>query len=187
MSVIFMDTETTALLAVEAASLDQQPHMIEICCVKVNIYLDKPEILTIQIKPPITIPDDVIKIHHITNEMVAGQKPFAGYYKTLANFFVGVTHLVGHNLQFDKRVLENELKRINKVTQFPWPPNNICTVEQIQKVKGHRMRLGDLHEELFGIGFEEAHRAEADTLALMRVFKAMVEKQWIKYEGVTKQ
>jgi DNA polymerase III epsilon subunit-like protein len=44
------------------------------------------------------------------------------------------------------------------------------------------MSLGDLHEELFGVRFEEAHRAEADTQALVRVFKAMVEKDMLSYD-----
>jgi len=176
MSIIFIDTETTNLLAVEAADLANQPYMVEICCVKVNIYLEKPEVFSQLIKPPIRIPDEVIKIHHITNEDVADKKPFAAHYKDLAAFFIGATHMIGHNLQFDKKILENELKRINKLTSFPWPTTNICTVESIMKIKGHRMNLGDLHEELFGMRFEEAHRAEADTMALVRVFKAMVQK-----------
>jgi DNA polymerase III epsilon subunit-like protein len=182
MSVIFIDTETTNLLAVEAADLVNQPHVVEICCIKTNIWLEKPTVLSVLVKPPIRIPDEVIKIHHITNEDVQNKKPFAGHYHELAAFFLGATHLVGHNLQFDKRILENELKRINKLTQFPWPVNNICTVEEIRKIKGHRMSLGDLHEELFGVRFEEAHRAEADTQALVRVFKAMVEKDMLSYD-----
>ena len=44
------------------------------------------------------------------------------------------------------------------------------------------MALGDLHEELFGVRFEEAHRAETDTMALLRVFKEMVYRGMIKYE-----
>jgi len=182
MSIVFMDTETTSLLAVEAADITNQPYIVEIACVKSNIHFDPPEVYTQLIKPPIRIPDEVIKIHHITNQDVASMKPFAGYYKKLADFFLGVTHLVGHNLQFDKRVLENELKRINKLTNFPWPPINICTVEEIFKLRGHRMNLGNLHEELLGYRFEEAHRAEADTLALMRVFEAMVSKGMIPWQ-----
>jgi len=180
MSVIFMDTETTALLAVEAADLEQQPHMVEIACIKTDIHLDNIEVLSQLIKPPIRIPGEVINIHHITNEDVAYQKPFAGYYRQIANFFIGTTHLIGHNLQFDKRILENELKRINKVTSFPWPPNNICTVEEVQKLKGYRLSLSALHAELFGQGFEEAHRAETDTMALIRVYREMIARKWTK-------
>jgi len=179
--IIFMDTETTGLTAIEAADLANQPYIVEIACLKVDLDFKGPiETYTQLIKPPIRIPGEVINIHHITNEDVAYQKPFVGYFRPLAHFFVGATHLVGHNLQFDKRVLENELKRINKVTQFPWPPINICTVEEMFKFKGHRVRLGDLHEELLGYRFEEAHRAEADTLGLMRVFKAMLDKEMIE-------
>lgn len=180
MSIVFLDTETTSLLAVEAADLVNQPYIVEISCIKCNLENEDQDILSLLIKPPITIPDEVIKIHGITNEQVARQKPFAGHYRDLAKFFVGVSHMIGHNLQFDKRMLENELRRIHKVTNFPWPPYNICTVEEIMKIKGHRMSLGDLHEELFGVRFEEAHRAEADTQALVRVYKEMVKREMVK-------
>jgi DNA polymerase-3 subunit epsilon len=173
-----MDIETTSLLAIEAADLAQQPYMVEVSCVKTNYNLDIIAILTTLVKPPIRIPFEVVNIHGITDEEVANQKPFAGHYRQLANFFLDVSILVGHNLQFDKHVLEYELKRINKVTNFPWPPNNVCTVEEIMKVKGHRMSLSNLYFELFGATFEEAHRAEADTKALVRVYKEMVNRQW---------
>ena len=177
MNIIFMDTETTSLLAVEAADLYQQPYIVEITCIKTNYELAILDVFTTLMLPAIQIPEEVTKIHGISNAEVVGQKPFAGHYRQLANFFVGVTHLVGHNLQFDKRMLEYELRRINKVTSFPWPPNNICTVEEIQKIKGYRMSLSNLHTELFGIGFEEAHRSEPDTRALVRVYKEMINKQ----------
>jgi DNA polymerase-3 subunit epsilon len=173
-----MDTETTALLAVEAADLAHQPHMVEISCVKTNYDLDIIAILTTLVKPPIRIPLEVVNIHGITDEEVSGQKPFAGHYKQLANYFLDVSILVGHNLQFDKHVLEYELRRINKVTNFPWPPKNVCTVEEVMKIKGYRMSLGNLYFELFGETFEEAHRAEADTKALVRVYKEMINRQW---------
>jgi DNA polymerase III epsilon subunit-like protein len=180
--IIFMDTETTSLLAIEAADLAHQPHIIEIACVKTDYDFNITDIYTTLIKPPIRIPLEVINIHGITDEEVSGQKPFAGYYRQLSSFFIGVTHLIGHNLQFDKRMLENELKRINRVTNFPWPPKNICTVEEIMKIKGHRMSLSDLHFELFGQGFEEAHRAESDTMALVSVYKTMIYRKMVEFK-----
>src|SRR6516162_2007774 len=129
MNMIFMDTETTSLLAVEAVDLQHQPYIVEIFAIKTDEFFDQIATYHALVKPPIKIPDDVIKIHGIDNEMVKNEKPFAAHYKTLANFFLGVTYLIGHNLQYDKRMFINELQRINKQYNFPWPPKDICTVE----------------------------------------------------------
>ena len=88
--------------------------------------------------------------------------------------------MIGHNLMFDKGMMINELRRINKQYNFPWPINNTCTVEEIVKVKGHRMRLGDLYEDFFNERFDSAHTAEADTTALLRIFKEMVNRNMVK-------
>lgn len=175
--VIFMDTETTGLTSVEAAGLEHQPYIVEITCIKTNYELEIVSLFSTIVRPPIQIPEEVLKVHGITDDIAKSYKPFAGYYRQLAGYFVGTTHLIGHNLQFDKRVLETELKRLDKVTNFPWPPINVCTVEEIQKIKGHRMSLGDLHAELFGFRFEEAHRAEPDTRALIKVYKEMINRR----------
>jgi DNA polymerase III subunit epsilon len=180
MSFILMDTETTNLLAVEAADLANQPYIVEIYCIKTNAYLEPISVFHTLIKPPISIPFEVIKIHGIDNERVAGQKPFAGHYRQLANYFLDVTHMIGHNVQYDKRMLIYELQRINKQYNFPWPIRDICTVEEIQKIKGYRMSLGDLHAELFGERFESAHSAEADTKALLRIYQEMISRQMVK-------
>jgi len=180
MSLIFLDTETTALLAVEAADLQHQPHIVEIYAIKTDDFLRKVSIFHKLIKPPIKIPPEVIKIHGIDDDAVKNEKPFAGYYRMLADYFIGVTHMIGHNLQYDKRMLLYELQRINKQHNFPWPPRDICTVEEIQKIKGHRMSLGDLHEELFGMRFDNAHRAEDDTEALLRVYQEMLRRNMVK-------
>jgi len=180
MTIIFLDTETTSLLAPEAAELQHQPYIVEIYCIKTNKDLETISIFHTLIKPPIKIPDEVIKIHGINDDKVSAEKPFAGQYRQLARFFTGSVYMIGHNLQFDKRLMIYELQRINKQFHFPWPINNVCTVEEIQKLKGHRMSLGDLHEELFGMRFDAAHSAEADTQALLRVYKEMIRKDWMK-------
>jgi DNA polymerase III subunit epsilon len=180
MTFILLDTETTSLLANEAAELDHQPYIVEIDCIKTNEQLEPFAVFHTLIKPPISIPNDVIKIHGIDNDKVKDQKPFAGHYRQLASFFIGCTHLIGHNVQYDKRMLIYELQRINKQYSFPWPPRDICTVEEIQKIKGYRLSLGDLHAELFGEGFASAHSAEADTKALLRVYREMITRNMVK-------
>jgi DNA polymerase III epsilon subunit-like protein len=180
MSIIFLDTETTALLAVDAADIIKQPHIVEIYLEKTTLDLEPISSMHLVIKPPISIPPEVTKIHGIDNALVKNKNPFAAHYKDLATYFLDVSHMVGHNLQYDKRMLIYELQRINKQYQFPWPIRDICTVEEILKIKGHRMTLQSLHEELFGGQFPNAHRAEGDVKALIRIYKEMIRRNIVK-------
>lgn len=154
--------------------------MVEFYAMRLNSALELVDELHIIMKPPIRIPEETTKIHGISNLDVAKRKPFAAHWMEIARFFEGQRYLVGHNLQYDKNVLYHELNRINKVTNFPWPIRNICTVEETVKWKGHRMTLTDLHVELFGQAFDKAHSAGADTLALVRVYKELVNRQIVE-------
>ncbi len=180
MSIIVFDTETTSLLAPEIAGQAAQPHLVEFAGIKLEEQLAVVDKLTFIVKPPVDIPEDATKVHGYTNDTVANEKPFAAYWKRLANWFVGATHCVGHNLLYDKNVIQWELTRIGKQMNFPWPPGAICTVEEIQKIKGYRMTLTDLYVELMGSTFADAHSATADVQATSEVFRAMVTKGMIK-------
>ena len=65
---------------------------------------------------------------------------------------------------------------MDKLINFPWPKNHICTVEHSLHIKGYRLKLAQLHQELLGKGFENAHRAKNDVYALVRCFHALVER-----------
>jgi len=166
---IIFDTETTSLTAPEAAPIEQQPWIMEFAAIKVNARSLK-EIARLQFlcKPPVPIPLESIKITGITNEMVANKPPFAAFFPRLQDFFVGERYIVAHNLSFDVTALRHEISRLGKVTAFPWPPRQICTVEKTLYMKGYRSSLGALHEELFGNPHEDAHRAMVDVEALHR-------------------
>jgi DNA polymerase-3 subunit epsilon len=179
MSIIVWDTETTGLLVPEISGLDKQPYIIELYAIKLDDDLNVCEHLQLWCKPSISIPDEVSNIHGYTNEFVKDKKPFIGVWREFAEFVLGARSMVGHNLQFDKQVLYYELQRINKHLNFPWPPGAVCTVEEIQKQKGYRMNLNDLHAELFGRGIEGAHHGAADVEATVNVYKEMVKREWI--------
>lgn len=180
MSFIFIDTETTSLLAVEAADMADQPQILEIYCMKTDEYLMPINEFHAYCRPTIPIPEQSSKIHGITDDKVADALPFALHYKSLAKFFLGAERLIGHNLQFDKNVLSWSLRRINKQFNFPWPIQDICTIETVVKYKGHRMSLSDCHLEFIGESFAETHTAKADTQALHRIFREMVSREMIK-------
>lgn len=177
---IIFDNETTDLVAPEAAPLEQQPYITEFAAIKVHPKtLEEQARLSFFIRPRVRISDESIAITGITNEMVASAPPFAARYEELCEFFGGQRIVVAHNVTFDIAVLYHELRRIGKVTAFPWPPKQICTVEKTVHFHGYRMKLGDLHAELIGAPHVDAHRAMPDVEALVRIVRKLRERKVI--------
>ncbi len=178
MMLLFFDTETTGLLKPSPINIDLQPHILEICAIKTDFDFKVIDSINLLIKPPILIPIETYRIHGITDEMVEDCDSFAISYKKIANFFTGVTHSIAHNNSFDSGMLAVELMRIDKLTHFPWPINQICTVEASFHLKNRRMKLAELFELATGnFNIPNAHRAESDVLAMIEGLKWMVENE----------
>lgn len=175
MITVLFDTETTGLTAVEAAGAEKQPRIIEFAAIKLDSDLQEIDRLDLLINPQVPISDEVQKITNITPAMVADKPPLQAVFRKISGFFVGVHTLVAHNLPFDVTVCRHEWERIGKATQFPWPPNHVCTVERSMQIKGHKLNLGELHNTAFGQKFEGAHRAMVDVEALVRCYRWLVD------------
>lgn len=175
-----IDTETTGLLKPEILDIKEQPYIWELAATKINEKGDVLDRFYAKIKPPVPIPDIITKITGIRDKDIADCNPFVSIYKEFAEFMTGVNVLTAHNLAFDREMLANELIRIDKVLQFPWPPRQICTVRETTKLNGYRLNLTKLHEYLFNKGFEGAHGASADVEAQLRCFLELVKRGNIK-------
>ncbi len=179
---ILFDVETTGLLHGEAAPIALQPHIIELYAAKVDENCNILDIYHQMLQPPITFEEvnakgkGITQITGISNEMLKDKKRFSDHWREIADFWVGTTTMVAHNISFDRGCLLYELKRINRLQNFPWPPVHECTIEQSMSFQGHRLNLQKLHEHLFGEGFDGAHRAEADVTALIKCYKKMHKK-----------
>jgi DNA polymerase III alpha subunit (gram-positive type) len=170
---IFWDTETTGLTKSEAAPIQLQPYITEICMIKTDENFEIVEQYTRLFKVPVKLEDIVKKITGITDEMLENEKPFSYYWKEIAEFFFGCKTMVAHNVNYDRDCLKYELIRLGKLMNFPWPINHECTVEKSMHIKGYRLKLGDLHEHLFCQKFEGAHRAEEDVKAVIKCYKEL--------------
>lgn len=177
---IVLDNETTNLTMPEAAPLDQQPRIIEFAAIKLDDKtLKETERIDFLCDPRMIIPPESVKITGITNEMVKGLPPFLAHVPRMVDFFLGQRTVVAHNLSFDVTILRYELQRLGRVTSFPWPPEQICTVEATMGLKGYRLKLGDLYELLMGKPMKEAHRAIVDVEALCDCVRALRKKKVI--------
>jgi DNA polymerase-3 subunit epsilon len=168
MAEILLDLETTGVLAANAAPLEKQPHITE-------IYMESgSEVFHELIKPPVPIPDAVVKITNITNDMVAGAPRFIDICPDLKRFCLGAERWVAHNIDFDKTVLIHELRRISQQYSFPWPLEDYCTLKAARAIPAHKRpnktNLGELYYFITGEKLENAHRAENDVAALRVVY-----------------
>ena len=175
---IVFDLETTGLPYADGTELDKQPKIIELGAIKLDDDLKEVSRLEFFCNPGHELPPRITKITGITDYMLEDAKPFIAHYKELCDFFLGERSLAAHNLSFDSRILRFELERIDKVTRFPWPPENVCTLEISEKVWGGvKRKLGDIYEELFGNTIEGAHRAINDVKATVKIIG------WYNKEG----
>jgi DNA polymerase III epsilon subunit-like protein len=178
-TMIVLDTETTGLPEPGAMPLSKQPQIIEFAAIKVDQKnLDIVGRLEFMCNPGVPLPDKIVQITKITDADLKDKPPFAFYYKKLCEFFLGAESVVAHNMSFDKSMIYFELLRLDKVCQFPWPPNHICTVEASFSLNNRRLSLANLHKIATGREFEGAHRAMIDVEALLRCVK------WLRNKGM---
>ena len=182
MKIVLFDTETTGLIKPAPAGLDKQPYIIEIYACAIDEDFQLLGEYETYIKPPYKYDDKITKITGIEYESLLNEPTFAEVYPDLALLFTGADLMVAHNLPFDRNMLANELLRIEKLIKFPWPRHHLCTVEASFNIRGYRLKLMDLHQEMLGRGFQNAHRAKNDVHALVRCFHAMVEKGMVDLE-----
>ena len=84
--------------------------------------------------------------------------------------------LVGHNIMFDECIVGAEFERLHMMTSL-FLKQKCCTMKasvnycRLPGKKGFKSpRLSELHEILFGEGFDNAHNAMADVDATVRCF-----------------
>ena len=175
---IVFDTETTGLPLTEHAPLSSQPKIIEIACIKLDFNLKEVERFDALVNPEMPIPKAASAVNNISDEDVKDKPPFAGIYNDLCNFFLGEKTVFAHNCPFDMSMLKFELKRLGYEYQFPYPTEQMCTVELsrplLQSEDAPRsLRLMDLYHHAFDKKHAKAHRAMADVEALVEYIRWM--------------
>lgn len=175
MRALVFDCETTGLIKNRLVPLDQQPRIIEFFGQLVDTETDETlEELEFFCDPGIQIEPIITRITGIKPEQLRGQPAFKHFAPQVIALIGKADALVAHNISFDMGMVENDLKRAGH--EVNWPPRLICTVEQTEWMRGHRLNLSALHEELFGEPFAGAHRARVDVDALTRCFLELVKR-----------
>ena len=111
-----------------------------------------------------------------------------GYIDTYIDEFLAYIdksdHVIGHNISFDIRMLQQNCDRIGK--QYSRERiKTFCTMKDISHVADlpkKRPRLGLLYEHLFGKEFDHAHDAMADIQATKDCFMELAKRGDISLE-----
>jgi len=80
------------------------------------------------VNPERSIPEESSRVHGITSEQVAGQPRFADLAEEFLDFVRGAD-LLGHNLEFDRSFLDEELRRAGRMERLPQLCGLTCTLK----------------------------------------------------------
>lgn len=177
MKAFIFDTETTDLINSGLLKIDQKPSIIEFYGERVDLETGVTELEVERLfKPPKPITEEITKITNITNKMVEDAPPFAVHANEIRKAIEESEVVIAHNVSFDREAVDIEFERL--AMEVKWP-RLICTVEATICIKGFRLNLTALHQELFGEPFSGAHRARQDVAALRRCVLELYKKGFI--------
>lgn len=163
---VAFDTETTGL----------QPYseeLVELAAVRFNLETGAKEYFQTLVNPRKPIPFQAMRVHGITDEMVASAPTLE---KVLPSFFqfLGNSIPVAHNAPFDIGFLSLHALRLG-ITPPDSPVLDSCMFSRRVFLEQPSHKLQSLVEAL-GIAESTFHRALADTKSCMEVFRAVVAK-----------
>jgi len=181
---IVFDTETTGkALSFSAPITDfnNWPRMVQIAWKVFDRNGVETDSQNLIIKPQgFVIPDEVVKIHRISNEKAKSEGiPLDTALRMFGEAVKNSKYLIAHNIAFDENVVGCELLRQGMHNYVP-DALHIDTMKlttDFVAIPATRGRSGfkypsqtELHQKLFNTGFEDAHDALADVTALARCF-----------------
>jgi DNA polymerase III epsilon subunit-like protein len=181
---LIFDTETTGFIKGPDASphhVELFPHVIQLAFVLLDEQFNEIESFCELIKPDgWNIPNQKFWIEN-GYSTETNEKNGIPMFDALVRFCDAIdrsTTIIAHNLTFDHKIMSAEMFRF-KIGPNKKPANKICTMKQsvnFCKIPNSNRggfkypKLIELHEKLFGCGFENSHDAMADVYATIRCF-----------------
>ena len=162
------DVETTGMSPVG-------DRIVELAALRVNQDGSEQEFHTL-VNPGRSIPQDVIAVHHITDEMVIDAPQFSTVGKMFIEFAKGST-LAAHNARFDLGFLQESLARCGLPL---WDGKTIDTVRLMRKVHpglpSYRLQSLRVYFHLESKEGMQAHRANSDVRWTMELLEMALTK-----------
>lgn len=163
--IVFFDIESTGL----NVATDR---IVEICAVKVMPNGDE-EIKTRRINPTIPISPEAQAVHGISNEDVKDCPTFKEIAKSLAKWMEGCDFAGYNSIKFDIPLLAEEFLRAG--VDFDFRKRHLVDVQNIFH-KMEQRTLSAAYKFYCQKDLENAHSAEADTLATYEILKGQLDR-----------
>ena len=161
----FFDLETTGT----NVATDR---IVEICILKVNPDASK-ETITMRINPEIPIPIETSEIHGIYDIDIADAPVFSAVAQKIKDF-IGDADLAGYNSnKFDVPLLVEEFLRTD--VQFDMESRKFVDVQNIFHKKEQRTLVA-AYQFYCSKQLDNAHSAEADTIATYEILEAQLDR-----------
>ena len=163
--IIFFDLETTGV----DTSRDR---IVEISMVKIHVDGRK-EVKTRRVNPEMHIPEEASEVHGIYDEDVANEPTFKQMARSMAQFIEGCDFGGFNSNRFDLPVLVEEFMRAGVDVDFK--RRSYIDVQNIFHKKEQRTLVA-AYKFYCDKDLENAHSAEADTMATYEVLEAQIER-----------
>jgi DNA polymerase-3 subunit epsilon len=199
MTYLFFDTETTDIPDNDNApttDTENWPRLVQIAWTRVSAGASEiGDVLCYMVRPEgFTIPRKATAIHGITTERARENgHPVGDVLEAFLKAAGASDVLVAHHVNFDKSVVGAELVRWNGEDLLE-PKPSLCTMKSTTVFCGQSNYYGykwpslqELHDTLFGEGFDDAHDAGADAEAGARCLLELLDRGIVKNPALTSQ
>lgn len=193
MKFLVFDTETTGLPKSKYASPEETylfPYVVQLSWMVFNSGTNKVETLKdkiIRLPNKICIPKRATEIHGITNErMIEEGEPVDKVLDAFMRDVSSCTYLIGHNIDFDKKMVEvecirNKCRLLSDYRKLSFctmkQSKNVCCIEKqnyyTKKMEYKYPKLIELHNHLFQTKPSNLHNSLIDVLVCFRCFYAL--------------
>ena len=179
--ILYFDTETTGVpLNYKAPSSDTNnwPRLVQLAWILTDEEGTRIHTGNLVIKPDgFVIPADATKVHGITTQRAKEEGvPLAEVIERFKSDLDMATYIVGHNIEFDKKIVGAEMIRLGMKDDLE-KKKSYCTMQssidfcKIPGKYGYKYpKLQELYRKLFGEDFEDAHNAMSDIEATEKCF-----------------
>lgn len=179
--IVTYDTETTGIPNWKIPSdSPEQPHIVQIAAVLADKSGVESCAMDVIIKPDgWLIPDEVISIHGITNEMAMDVGISEKEAVQMLLDICGDARRVAYNKTFDQRIIRIALKRFmdeKAIEKWAVKDDHDCAMMMAKQYLGVKsIKLVDAYKEICGKDLVGAHSAIADARAAMEIYFKILE------------
>lgn len=185
MKAIILDTETTGLPDFHSPYKNTPewykayPDIVQISWIIYDMDNDKViDMKDYYINIDYKMPENVIKIHGITDEILKKKgKPLEYMLPSLVTALKSCDVIVGHNIDFDINMIRSNMIRYNNIDIFGVIDiDTYCTKKESKKYLNVKKypKLVELHERLFQQNPKNLHNSFNDVLVTLRCYYKIV-------------